>query len=84
MANSSPVISAEITRLKQSYCKSLPDKLLKIAESWQRVLTFCEVMQAENGLSSQKKRWCSFPWNREEVINLHRLVHNLAGPKWLP
>ncbi|MFZ4665340.1 MAG: diguanylate cyclase [Prochlorotrichaceae cyanobacterium] len=79
MANSSPVISAEITRLKQSYCKSLPDKLLKIAESWQRVLTFCEVMQAENGLSSQKKRWCSFPWNREEVINLHRLVHNLAG-----
>ena len=80
MLNSSPVlISTEIDRLKQSYCKSLPDKLLKIEESWQRVLTFCEALKTEPGLSSLKQHGYSLPWNREEVINLHRLVHNLAG-----
>ena len=80
MLNPSQVIPTEITRLHDAYLKSLPDKLAKIKESWQRVLSFCEVMQAEHqDLESYSHLWCSYPWNREEIANLHRLVHNLAG-----
>ena len=72
------MLSKELFRLQDAYLKSLPDKLAKIKESWQNVLRICEMMQSDSDTITENLQ-CSYPWNRDELINLHRLVHNLAG-----
>jgi len=72
------MLSKELIRLQDAYLKSLPEKLSKIKESWQNVLRICEMMQRDSDTITENLQ-CSYPWNRDELINLHRLVHNLAG-----
>ena len=71
-------LSKELLRLQDAYLKALPDKLSKIRESWQRVLSICDMMKSDRDTTTENLE-CSYPWNRNELINLQRLVHNLSG-----
>jgi len=78
MTNANANLSKELIRLQDAYLKALPDKLSKIRESWQGILNICEMMQSDSDTTTENLE-CSYPWNRTELINLQRLVHNLSG-----
>lgn len=78
MHNSQITIPDELIHLQESYLKSLPEKMTKIEQSWQRVMAICEVIQSDITWGEDGAH-CPLHWNREELVCLHRLVHNLAG-----